>query len=102
MPKLYPDLRTEIALDAIEYENNKDLIKTKIMAHGGIQYLSADNINKINALRVEMYNNFISKAFPYIEMPKEKELGEADDLVKDFWKMVESGQINPGSNEEKN
>lgn len=87
------DIRVQMILDGLQHENTKELAKARIIAYGGLQYLSADNLNKVNKTRVENFNNFLTGGFPYLEMESQSSKSEIDELIDDYKKLL--GQDSP-------
>lgn len=82
-------------INGLEHENSKDLSRSRIIAYGGLQYVSVDNLNKANKTRVDNFNNFMSIGFPYVEMESEKQDDtNVDDFIQEYQRLF--GNKNAG------
>ena len=68
MPDGYEDMRLHLATSGIAHENLADIYRTKVAVLGGMNYISADNVNKANTRRSDNLMEFIKDTYPYIRV----------------------------------
>lgn len=67
---------------------------------GGMNFISADNINKANSNRTDNFNNFIEDCYPYIEMetkkPDKEEGASLESMIADYKRIFAAAQPDSG------
>lgn len=99
MPSNYEGIRIHIACSGIDQENTTDILRNKIKVLGGLNYISAENINKTNQSRVDNFNTFIESAYPYIKIKKEDKKTGIDSLIAQYREMFPDMQKANDSND---
>jgi len=102
MPSTYEGIRIHVACSGIEHENTTDILRNKIKVLGGLNYISAENINKTNQTRVDNFNSFIESAYPYIQIKKEDKKTGIDSLIAQYKEMFPDMQKANDSNASNN
>ena len=72
MPDGYEDMRLHLATSGIAHENLADIYRTKVAVVGGMNYISADNVNKANTRRSDNLMEFIKDTYPYIKVQEDE------------------------------
>jgi hypothetical protein len=88
MPSGYMQLRNELKLAAMELRCQQDIISKKIITYGGLEYLSAENVNKTNKERVDLFKQYLKRSYPTVEVDEiAKPSGTVEDLVAEYKRL---------------